>query len=105
MQHPAGPCSFQQFSTLPHIKLEYTYNVNWKSPIKEIFSKLQSVLIQHAGVKPENCKSRATKLKEYHCEEYHCAINGSPSGFTHLEISLLSGRSEAVKSKIGTEGT
>jgi 5-carboxymethyl-2-hydroxymuconate isomerase len=51
-------------------------------------------------VKPENCNSRATKLKEY-----HCAINGSPSGFTHLEISLLSGRSEAVKSKIGTEGT
>jgi 5-carboxymethyl-2-hydroxymuconate isomerase len=51
-------------------------------------------------VKPENCKSRATKLKEY-----HCTINGSPSGFIHLEISLLSGRSEAVKSKIGTEYT
>ena len=52
------------------------------------------------NVKPENCKSRATKLKEY-----HCTINGSPSGFIHLEISLLSGRSEAVKSKIGTECT
>jgi len=51
-------------------------------------------------VKPENCKSRATKLKEY-----HCTINGSPSGFIHLEISLLSGRSEVVKSKIRNECT
>jgi 5-carboxymethyl-2-hydroxymuconate isomerase len=98
MQHPADRCSFRQFSDLPHIKLEYTYNVNWKGPIKEIFPKLQSVLIKHAGVKPENCKSRATK-------EYHCTINGSPSGFIHLEISLLSGRSEVVKLKIGTECT
>ena len=38
-------------------------------------------------------------------KEYHCAINGNPSGFTHLEISLLSGRSETVKTKIGTECT
>ncbi len=38
-------------------------------------------------------------------KEYHCAINGSQSGFTHLEISLLGGRLEALKSKIGTECT
>ena len=83
---------------MSHIKLEYTENVNWNIPVQEFFPKLQSVLIQHAGVKPENCKSRATK-------EYHCTINGSPSGFIHLEISLLSGRSEVVKSKIRNECT
>ena len=83
---------------MPHIKLEYTENVNWNIPVQEIFPKLQSVLIQHAKVKPENCKSRATQLKEYLSN-----IDGSLGGFTHLEISLLSGRSEAVKSKIGTE--
>jgi len=85
---------------MPHIKLEYTENVNWNIPIQEIFPKLQSVLIQHAKVKPENCKSRATQLKEYLSN-----IDGSLGGFTHLEISLLSGRSEAVKTKIGTECT
>ena len=85
---------------MPHIKLEYTENVNWNIPVQEIFPKLQSVLIQHAKVKPENCKSRATQLKEYLSN-----IDGSLGGFTHLEISLLSGRSEAVKTKIGTECT
>ena len=85
---------------MQHIKLEYTENVNWNIPIQEIFPKLQSVLIQHAKVKPENCKSWATQLKEYLSN-----IDGSPGGFTHLEISLLSGRSEAVKTKIGTECT
>ena len=85
---------------MPHIKLEYTENVQWKKPVQELFPKLQSVLIQYAGVKLENCKSRATQLKEYLSN-----IDGSPGGFTHLEISLLSGRSETVKTKIGTECT
>ena len=85
---------------MPHLKLEYTENVQWKIPVQEMFHKLQSVLIQHAKVKPENCKHRAIQL-----EEYFCNIDGSPGGFTHLEISLLSGRSETVKTKIGTECT
>lgn len=85
---------------MPHIKLEYTENVQWRKPVQELFPKLQSVLIQYAGVKLENCKSRATQLKEYLSN-----IDGSPGGFTHLEISLLSGRSETVKTKIGSEST
>ena len=85
---------------MPHLKLEYTENVQWKIPVQEIFHRLQSVLIQHAKVKPENCKHRAIQL-----EEYFCNIDGSPCGFTHLEISLLSGRSETVKTKIGSEST
>ena len=46
---------------MPHVKLEYTENVQWKNPIQDIFSKLQTVLIQHARVKPQNCKSRADR--------------------------------------------
>ena len=85
---------------MPHLKLEYTDNVHWKGPIQKIFPKLQTVLIQHTGVESENCKSRATQLKDY-----LGTINDSPGGFTHLEISILSGRSETVKTKIGTECT
>jgi 5-carboxymethyl-2-hydroxymuconate isomerase len=85
---------------MPHLKLEYTENVQWKIPVQEIFHKLQSVLIQHAKVKPENCKHRAIQLKDYLCSN-----NGSPCGFIHLEISMLSGRSETVKTKIGSEST
>ncbi len=83
---------------MPHIKLEYTENVQWKNPIQDIFPKLQTVLIQHARVKPENCKSRSMELKYF-----HCTGKSRLGGFIHLEISLLSGRTEEVKTNIGKE--
>ena len=83
---------------MPHIKLENTENVQWKSPIQDIFPKLQTVLIQYARVKRENCKSRATELKEF-----YCTGNSDSSGFVHLEISLLIGRDAEVKTHIGKE--
>jgi len=83
---------------MPHIKLEYTENVQWKNPIQYIFSKLQTILIQHARVKPKNCKSRATELKEF-----YCTGKCHSGGFVHLEISLLSGRDEEIKINIGKE--
>ena len=83
---------------MPHIKLEYTENVQWKNLMHEILPKLQTLLIQHARVKPENCKSRAIELKDF-----HCAGKSHSGGFIHLEISLLSGRTEEVKTNIGKE--
>ena len=83
---------------MPHIKLENTENVQWKSPIQDIFPKLQTVLIQYARVKPENCKSRAMELKDF-----YCTGNNRHGGFIHLEISLLSGRTKEVKKNIGKE--
>ena len=83
---------------MPHLKLEYTGNVQWKNPIQDIFSELQTVLIQNARVKPENCKSRATGVKDF-----HCAGKSNSGGFIHLEISLLSGRTKEVKTNIGKE--
>ena len=83
---------------MPHIKLEHTENVQWKNPIQDIFPKLQTVLIQHARVQSENCKSRAMELKNF-----HCTGKSRHGGFIHLEISLLSGRDEEVKTKIGKE--
>ncbi len=83
---------------MPHVKLEHTENVQWKNPLQDIFPKLQTVLIQHARVKPENCKSRATGLNDF-----HCADKSHSGGFIHLEISLLSGRTKEVKKNIGKE--
>ena len=83
---------------MPHVKLEYTENVEWNNPIQDIFHKLQTVLVQHARVKPENCKSRAIELKYF-----HCAGKSHSGGFIHLEISLLSGRTKEVKTNIGKE--
>ena len=83
---------------MPHVKLEYTENVQWRSPIHDIFPKLQTVLMQHAKVKPKNCKSRATELTDFHCTN-----KNNSGGFIHLEISLLSGRTKEVKTNIGKE--
>ena len=83
---------------MPHVKLEYTENVQWKSPIYDIFPRLETVLAQHAKVNPKNCKSRATKLNDYYCTD-----KNRSGGFIHLEISLLSGRDEEVKTNIGKE--
>jgi len=83
---------------MPHVKLEYTGNVQWKSPIHDIFPKLQTVLIQHAKVKPKNCKSRATELTDFYCTN-----KNNYGGFIHLDISLLSGRTKEVKTNIGKE--
>ena len=83
---------------MPHVKLEHTENVQWKNPIQDIFPKLQTVLIQYARVKPENCKSRAMELKDF-----YSTSNNQHVGFIHLEISLLSGRDAEVKTKIGKE--
>ena len=83
---------------MPHVRLEYTENIKWKNPIQDFLPKLQTILIQHARVKPENCKSRAIELKNY-----YCTGNSHSGGFIHLEISLLSGRNKEVKTKIGKE--
>ena len=70
---------------MPYVKLEYTENVQWKNPIQDIFSKLQTVLIQHARVKPQNCKSRATELKDF-----YCTGKSHPGGFYIWLLSSLS---------------
>ena len=83
---------------MPHVRLEYTENVQWKNPIQDFLPKLQAVLIQHARVKPQNCKSRAIELKDY-----YCTGKSHSGGFIHLEINLLSGRTKEIKTKIGKE--
>ena len=83
---------------MPHIKLEHTENVQWKNPIQDIFPKLHTVLVKNARIKSENCKSRAIELKNY-----YSTGNNHSDGFIHLEISLLSGRTESVKKNIGRE--
>ena len=83
---------------MPHVKLEYTENVQWKNHIQDIFPELQTVLTQHAKVNPKNCKSRGTELKDFYCTD-----KNRSGGFIHLEISLLSGRTNEVKTNIGKE--
>ena len=82
---------------MPHIKLEHTENIEL-SRIKPIFNQLRIILMENAGVKEENCK-----CKSIYIPVYSVGNNSALRHFYHLEISLLKGRSEEIKQKIGQQ--
>ena len=82
---------------MPNIHLEHTDNIHTKD-IMGLFISLQDILIELADVKAKNCKSRAIHFNNYHIGS--CDIN---EGFVHLEINILEGRSDEIKTKIGRE--
>ena len=78
---------------MPHIKLEHTEKIE-PSIIKPVFKQLIIILIENADVKEENCKCKSILIPEF-------GSDGDSNYFYHLEISLLKGRSEKIKLKIG----
>ena len=80
---------------MPHIKLEHTENIDLDL-IKPAFKKLKVILMKNAGVKKNNCKCKAIQIPIY-----EVGSDDSSEHFYHLEISLLEGRSEEVRGKIG----
>ena len=81
---------------MPHIKLELTENIE-PSRIKLVFKELRIILMENSGVKEKNCKCKAIRIPNY------SVGNNDLRHFCHLEISILIGRSEDVKHKIGLE--
>ena len=57
-----------------------------------------SILNKAAGAKPENCKARAIKFKNF-C----IGSDNKKEGFVHLEINILKGRTEKIKNQICQE--
>ena len=80
---------------MPHIKLEHTENID-PDLFKPVFKKLKVILMKNAGVKKNNCKCKAIQIPIY-----EVGSDDSSEHFYHLEISLLKGRSEEVRGKIG----
>ena len=80
---------------MPHIKLEHTENID-PDLFKPVFKKLKVILIKNAGVKKDNCKCKAIQIPIY-----EVGSDDASEHFYHLEISLLKGRSEEVRGKIG----
>lgn len=81
---------------MPQIKLEYTDNVELVKDISKVFSEIHLVLNQTAGIKLENCKSRAVQLADYYIGE-----GGTDQAFVHLEVRILEGRSVDLKKQTG----
>jgi 5-carboxymethyl-2-hydroxymuconate isomerase len=63
-----------------------------------IFNEFHHALFNIAGIKIENCKSKAVKL-----EDFYIGKGSDESGFIHVEVKFLEGRSMDIKSKIGKQ--
>lgn len=83
---------------MPHLTLEYSANVVVDSDFTDLFRRLHAVLAQTGGIRLENCKSRA-----YVAREFFIGSGAQGSGFVHLDIRFLEGRSDEIRRAIGQE--
>ena len=82
---------------MPHIKLEYTQKIE-PSLIRPVLKQLRNILVENTGVKEYNCKCKAIRILVYAADSYDNSRH-----FYHLQISLLKGRSEEIRQKIGQQ--
>ena len=75
---------------MPHIKLEHTKDLEL-TEIESIFIELINTLVESINIKQQNCK----------CKSIHIPIAPKINHFSHVEISILKGRSNSIKKKIG----
>jgi 5-carboxymethyl-2-hydroxymuconate isomerase len=81
---------------MPHIRLEYTDNINITTNFDDLFKNLHRVLVEYGDIDINNCKSRAIKL-----DRYLIADDQTNSSFIHLDVRIFSGRSKEVIRNIG----
>lgn len=83
---------------MPHLILEYTNNIPQAIDTHKLFAPLHQIIAETAGIRIENCKSRAIPLDDYYIAE------GKPGqAFVHLNIRFLEGRSAALKQSLGQQ--
>lgn len=82
---------------MPHLLLEYTENLTPVKPLKKVFLELHFILSDH-GIAIKNCKSRANRL-----ETYLVSNGDTGNAFVHLDVRFLTGRSEEIKTEIGSQ--
>lgn len=83
---------------MPNILLEYTSNVSDSFEYPKLFTEIHSVLHETAGIRLDNCKSRAIKLDEFTIGDGHPS-----NAFVQLSISFLAGRSAEIKTSVGDQ--
>lgn len=81
---------------MPHITLQFTNNIGSLPDFIQLFSEVHQTINAIAGIKIDNCKSKAIKL-----ENFYIGDGSKSKGFLHLEVKFLAGRTIEVKSEIG----
>lgn len=83
---------------MPNILLEYTTNVSDSIEYPKLFTAIHSVLHETAGIRLDNCKSRAIKIDEFYIGDGHPS-----NAFVQLSISFVAGRSAEIKAGVGDQ--
>ena len=82
---------------MPHIQIEHSSNIKTKIN-STLFDDLIIILTKSANVKPENCKCKVLKIKEY-----YLGVDKAKDSFINLNIKILEGRSKKIINQIGRE--
>jgi 5-carboxymethyl-2-hydroxymuconate isomerase len=80
---------------MPHLTLEYSSNLDPDPDFATLFSRFHEILAA-AGIKKENCKSRAVSRARF-----FIGTGGSGRAFVHLDARILQGRAPETKRAIG----
>lgn len=82
---------------MPQIVLEYSSNVLEQTGFAPLFVGIHEILHERAGIRLDNCKSRALRRDEFYIGDGHPS-----NAFVHLDIRFIEGRNEDVKHSVGT---
>lgn len=83
---------------MPHLRLEYTGNIEQEVDFDHLLASLHSILASVAGVSVDNCKSRAIRL-----DAYRAGSGGEDQAFVHLSVRMFEGRPLEVRQEVGRQ--
>ena len=81
---------------MPHITLEYSSNVRQGADLRPLFNDIHQLLTRELPTQLSSCKSRALA-----CEQYLLGAGDEETGFAHLHVKILAGRSAEKKTYLG----
>ena len=81
---------------MPHLVLEYSSDLEPLPDFGQVFGEMHAVLVDAAGVRIANAKSRAVPVEAF-------IGDGDPRrAFVHLEVRLMEWRSTEVKAEVSS---
>ena len=83
---------------MPQIVLEYSSNLPAVSDFRGLFGDIHQTLQDVAGIRLDNCKSRARVS-----DDYFIGNGEANNAFVHLQIRFIEGRTPAVKQAVGEQ--
>lgn len=92
----AGVDDLGTISTMPHIHLETTSDLEENAKLPDILEVLTNVLSKHESMTSKAIKSYHTLRSVWHMGE------GAPPGFAHCEVAILTGRPLELRRQIAT---